>query len=161
MRKLLYDRISAVNYAKKWAYARNPKYYNFDKLGGDCTNFVSQCIFAGSLIMNYKPITGWYFNSLHDRAPAWTGVEFLYNFLINNDGVGPFGKINSLVNLNIGDVIFLRRRDNSFYHSLIVTNKVNDEYFVSSHTIDGFNRPLFSYNLNNAVYLSIEGVNTK
>ena len=43
-----YDKISAITYAKKWAMARNPKYYNFDNLGGDCTSFVSQCLFAGS-----------------------------------------------------------------------------------------------------------------
>lgn len=36
----IYDRISAVSYAKKWALSRNPKYYNFDTVGGDCTNFI-------------------------------------------------------------------------------------------------------------------------
>lgn len=28
-----YDRQKAVEYASKWAYRRNPKYYNYDKLG--------------------------------------------------------------------------------------------------------------------------------
>jgi hypothetical protein len=39
--KELYDRSAAVAYAHKWAYSRNPAYYNYDKLGGDCTNFAS------------------------------------------------------------------------------------------------------------------------
>ena len=43
-----YDRASAINYAQKWALSRNPRYYNFDAVGGDCTSFVSQCLFAGS-----------------------------------------------------------------------------------------------------------------
>lgn len=43
-----YNRENAIQYTKKWAYSRNPKYYDFDSIGGDCTNFVSQCIFAGS-----------------------------------------------------------------------------------------------------------------
>ena len=50
-----YNRENAVAYAKKWAYGRNPKYYDFSDLGGDCTNFASQCIYAGSGIMNYTP----------------------------------------------------------------------------------------------------------
>ena len=30
MKEKEYNRIDAVNYARKWAYKRNPKYYNFD-----------------------------------------------------------------------------------------------------------------------------------
>ena len=43
-----YNRNEAVKYAEKWAYRRNPRYYNFNELGGDCTSFASQCIYAGS-----------------------------------------------------------------------------------------------------------------
>lgn len=44
MRILEYDRQAAFEYAKNWAFRRNPRYYNFEKIGGDCTNFASQCI---------------------------------------------------------------------------------------------------------------------
>lgn len=47
----VYDRYSAVMYAHKWAYDRNPRYYNYDKIGGDCTNFASQCLLAGNGVM--------------------------------------------------------------------------------------------------------------
>ena len=30
-----YDRDRAVQYAHKWAYARNPAYLDFEELGGD------------------------------------------------------------------------------------------------------------------------------
>lgn len=43
----MYDRNKAVAYAHKYAYSRNPNYYNFDNIGGDCTNFVSQVLAAG------------------------------------------------------------------------------------------------------------------
>lgn len=59
-----YNRANAVAYAKKWAYGRNPKYYDFSDLGGDCTNFASQCIYAGSGVMNYTPTYGWYYISV-------------------------------------------------------------------------------------------------
>ncbi len=54
MKIIEYDRKKSTEYAKKWAYLRNPSYYDYDKIGGDCTNFVSQCIFAGSQHMNYE-----------------------------------------------------------------------------------------------------------
>ena len=56
MKEVQYDRQKAYNYAQKWAFKRNPIYYNFDNVGGDCTSFVSQCIFAGIGIMNYTKI---------------------------------------------------------------------------------------------------------
>lgn len=54
MKIVEYNREKAKQYAKKWAYLRNPSYYDYDKIGGDCTNFVSQCIFAGAGHMNYR-----------------------------------------------------------------------------------------------------------
>lgn len=30
--------------------------------------------------MNYTKNTGWYYNSINDRSPSWSGVEFLYKF---------------------------------------------------------------------------------
>ena len=41
---LPYDRAAAVRYAHIWAYGRNPRYYDYESIGGDCTNFASQCI---------------------------------------------------------------------------------------------------------------------
>jgi hypothetical protein len=63
-----YSREKAVAYARKWAHERNPAYYNFDSLGGDCTNFCSQCLYAGCGIMNYTRDTGWYYTSLNNRT---------------------------------------------------------------------------------------------
>ncbi|MBP3352092.1 MAG: amidase domain-containing protein [Lachnospiraceae bacterium] len=53
MREITYNRTAAVYYARKWALGRNPAYYDFEEVGGDCTNFASQCIYAGAGVMNY------------------------------------------------------------------------------------------------------------
>lgn len=53
MKNIKYERERVLKYAKRWAYDRNPQFYNFDNVGGDCTSFVSQCILAGSNVMNY------------------------------------------------------------------------------------------------------------
>ena len=76
MNSRLYDRVSALNYAKKWTLARNPRYYNFDSVGGDCTSFVSQCIFAGSQKINYN---GWYYNNGYDMFIL---LMLVINFLL-------------------------------------------------------------------------------
>ena len=74
-----YDRQAAVDYAHRWAYARNPKFYDFENLGGDCTNFVSQCLYAGSGIMNFTPEFGWYYIDVNERSPSWTGVPYSFD----------------------------------------------------------------------------------
>ena len=60
MKEKSYNREKAIQYAEKWAYSRNPKFYNYDNIGGDCTNFISQCIYAGCKIMNNKD---WYYKN--------------------------------------------------------------------------------------------------
>ena len=159
MKKLEYDKNSALDYAMRWANSRNPVFYNFDNLGGDCTNFVSQCIFSGAKIMNYSKNLGWYYNNLNSRAPAWTGVKFLYDFLSQNKGFGPFAKEVSKSEIQIGDVIFLINFNNEYYHSLFVSNVNGNEIFCSAHSLDAFNRPLSSYLYNNAKFMHILGVN--
>lgn len=153
-----YDRIKAVNYARSWALSRNPIYYNFDKLGGDCTNFVSQCLFNGSNIMNYNYNTGWYYISLNKRSPSWTGVEFLYNFLINNKDTGPFGALVSKDKINIGDIVQLGDNKNNYYHAAIVSNIINEQIYVCAHTVDSKDRPLNSYTYFNIRLIHIGGI---
>ena len=90
------------------ASSTGASFYDFENNGGDCTNFISQCIFAGSGVMNYTPTFGWYYNSQYSRAPAWTGVQYLYNFLISNRSVGPYGKPSDESNCQTGDIIQLK-----------------------------------------------------
>ena len=159
-----YDRVKAVEYAKKWAYDRNPNYYNFNELGGDCTNFISQCLFNGCSIMNYTNVYGWYYKNLNDRSPAWTGVNELRNFLINNNGEngivgngnGPFARISNLTNAQIGDVIQLYN-GYEYYHSLMIVGFNSLEPLIASHTENRFNYPLYNYNFNDLVVLHVEG----
>ena len=117
-----YDRRRAVNYANYWAYRRNPAYYAFDEIGGDCTNFVSQCLFYAGGVMNYTPDTGWYYIDLNNRAPAWTSVVYLYRFLTENEGPGPFGREVPLEMVEPGDVIQLVLEKPDFSHTVMVTS---------------------------------------
>ena len=103
---LPYDRAAAVRYAHIWAYGRNPRYYDYESIGGDCTNFASQCIYAGAGVMNDTPTFGWYYINANDKAPAWTGVEYLYNFLTRRTpSVGPFAGEVSPERIRPGDIV--------------------------------------------------------
>ncbi len=157
MRELSYDRISAVAYARKWALSRNPEYYDFENIGGDCTNFASQCIYAGSKIMNYTPVTGWFYRSASDRTASWTGVEYLYNFLVSNASVGPYGREVSQLEAEPGDIVQLGRYNGDFYHSPVILS-ISPRILVAAHTYDSLNRPLSSYNYDVLRFIHIEGV---
>ena len=69
LRELPYERGQALEYARRWALGRNPLFYNFTGQGGDCTNFISQCLLAGCLVMNCRETFGWYYHSPRLRAP--------------------------------------------------------------------------------------------
>lgn len=159
MRELPYNREAAVAYARRWAMSRNPAYYDFEKIGGDCTNFASQCIYAGAQVMNYTSVMGWYYRSSYDRAPSWSGVEYLYNFLINNNSVGPYARVVSELEVNPGDIVQLGSADGYFYHSPVITS-TNPTILVAAHTFDALDRPLSSYLYDTARFLHIEGVRT-
>lgn len=157
MRETGYNRDAAVAYARRWALDRNPAYYNFDEIGGDCTNFTSQSIFAGAGVMNYTPVMGWYYRSSNDRAPGWTGVGYLYNFLVNNRSVGPYAHVVSQNEVQPGDIVQLGTRDGHFYHSPMIT-AVYPTILVVAHTDDSLDRPLSSYIYDVARFIHIDGV---
>ena len=111
---LPYSRDRAVMYARRWALERNPLFVDFSDVGGNCTSFVSQCIYAGCCNMNFTPDFGWYYISGEDRAPAWSSVEYFYEFLTGNPefkernaSTGPFASETSRDLVQKGDVIQL------------------------------------------------------
>ena len=153
-----YRRDRAVEYAGRYAFGQNPVFGNFRGIGGNCTNFVSQAIYAGSCVMNYKPTYGWYYVSLDNRAPSWTGVDFFFNFMTSNTGVGPFGSEVGADALEVGDVIQLGREGEGFYHTLLVVGFEGEDTLVAAQTNDAFRRPLSSYEYDYARFLKIDGV---
>ena len=159
-----YNRENAVAYAKRWALLRNPLFTDYTRLGGNCTNFVSQAILAGSCAMDYSSPFGWYYVADGDRAPAWTGVEFFYNFLVGAGGYpptnqrqGPFGREVLASQTEIGDVVQLAR-SGDFYHTLIITGYAPRDILVSAQSDDALDRRLSSYNFGSLRFIHVDGV---
>jgi hypothetical protein len=158
-----YNRKKAVEYAHRWALGRNPKFYDFSDLGGDCTNFTSQVIYTGSGIMNYTPDTGWYYINLNNRAPAWTGVDFLYSFLTKNTTKGPFAEEVDVKDVQPGDIVQLSfEKANDFNHSPVIINTgtIPDEsnIQIAAHSIDRDYYPLTNYDWEYIRFIHIKGV---
>lgn len=96
--------------------------------------------------MNYTPTFGWYYKDLNNRAPAWTGVVYLYNFMTTNEGKGPFAEGTPLNKLEVGDIVQLGTATGDFYHSPVVVV---------------FMRPLSSYSFARARGIHILGVRSE
>ena len=153
-----YKRENAVAYARKFAFSQNSQFANFAGIGGNCTNFVSQCIYAGSCTMNYTPTFGWYYISLDDRSPSWSGVEYFYNFMIENTGVGPYGRVASSDELELGDVIQLAREADGSYHTLLVVGFDGEDILVAAQTDNAYARPLSTYTYDYSRFIKILGI---
>ena len=158
---LVYNREAAVDYARKWALSRNPNYYNFDKLGGDCTNFASQCIHAGGGVMNPTPTFGWYYYSANSRSPSWTGVEFLYSFLVRKSGPGPAGIEVSMDEVQPGDISQFASDKGRYSHSQVIVSVGKqpslDNILVCTHTYDSLDRALSTYEYTKMRFIHILG----
>lgn len=145
-----YIRDSAKNYADTYYLNPNSAYYNYGDL--DCTNFVSQCLSAGSLTQGYDLWNGgyplytawqsWYYISKNlpgGVSYTWTGAHnFRYHWAnVNNEGVNRAYKYQTYQNAQAvlnnwgsvysmlwrGDVIQLVRSvDGITHHSMVVTN---------------------------------------
>ncbi|MCI2058851.1 MAG: amidase domain-containing protein [Oscillibacter sp.] len=158
-----YDRRAVVLYAHQWAFGRNPVFYDYETIGGDCTNFASQCIFSGAGIMNFLPDFGWYYIDANQKAPAWTGVEYLYHFLTRKQpSVGPVARECELRELQPGDLVQLRFQGDPFQHTPIVVRadraQTPSQVLLAAHSQDADNRPLSTYRYQAVRYLHVEGV---
>lgn len=169
LKETIYEREKAVAYANQWAYRRNPRFYDFSNIGGDCTNFASQCVYAGCRIMNFTPTYGWYYKNVNDRAPSWTSVEAFYNFMVNNKSVGPYAVDASIDEVEPGDMVQLKFLGKSvFGHTPVIVSitddavRTTDSIYIAAHSSDCNCRPLSTYkNVIEIRYLHILGARYK
>lgn len=132
IRAKLYDKEAAVQYAQRYALNYNTKYKNFNDNGGDCTNYVSQCINAGGIPTS---------NSWKPYSNSWLRVNELYYYLTRR-GIGI--DITSKNLYKEGCIIqFYANIKGYFSHSGVITKVLpNGEYLYCCHSYDKLNFPL-------------------
>jgi hypothetical protein len=169
-----YSPAAAAAYAKKYATesTSNRLFYTAYKDGHelDCTNFASQCVWAGyggyvagnltqtkSNIMNKVRMTenDWY-GRIGGGATNWENVRAFFNYMVSSKTFGPQGKSEyssgdnnphlyyniSPASINVGDVIQFWA-DGKYCHSTIVSEKNGnswDKIKVCYHTSDNLDK---------------------
>lgn len=114
--------------------------------------------------MNYTPVYGWYYINGNEKSPSWTGVNYLYQFLINNRNQGPFAEEINISAIQPGDLVQLSFvNQQHFNHTLVVTKLTSpittDNIYIATHTPDFLHRKLSSYHWVAIRFLHIKGVN--
>jgi len=163
-----YDRIGAIHYARGWALSRNPKFQDYEEWGGNCTNYISQCVNAGGVPMDSygdNVMKKWYWYSDKKRTPSWTAAQPFFEYFIrnNNDNTNNFGVYAAESNyeeMELGDVVQLIK-DGKAYHTMIITGIIFDgdevyDYLISQNTYDLLDYPL-SLKVGEKRYLKIFG----
>lgn len=134
------DREKMAKYIETYAMSRNNAWVDISAYGGDCQNFASQVLYEGGAPMTISGDYHWYFNSLEDRSPAWTGVDFMYDFIRLNRGQGPQGiETNTWRQLDIGDMILIDWTYDGVLDHTTTVNHSGKQARVSGHTRDNYN----------------------
>lgn len=102
-----YNRQRAVDYA--WTYVWNPNTY-FRAYSNDCTNFISQCMYAGGWSQvgfwwEYQSPNRWFFMPKQGPYPdsyTWVGAKHFESFITRS---GRGGLVSDWRQLRPGDVI--------------------------------------------------------
>lgn len=113
--------------------------------------------------MNYGAARSWYYIGANNKAPSWTGVPYLRNYLVANvEGDGPFAIEASLNEMMPGDIIQLLFEGKVFQHSLVVVEvgavPSTSNILIATHTDDSDNRALNTYSYAKIRFLHIQYV---
>ncbi|WNQ12117.1 amidase domain-containing protein [Paenibacillus aurantius] len=144
-RVAVYDREAAGRYADTWWNSYNPRFLHFEV---DCSNYVSQCLFAGGAPMNYtgKREAGWWFQGRSGKQELWSFSWAVANSLRLYLGGSRTGLRAETVTdprrLKVGDVIsYSWNGDGRFGHSTIVAGlDANGMPLVNAHTVNSKHR---------------------
>lgn len=144
-RKGVYDRSRAVQYADQWWDKGNPAYIEFEV---DCSNYISQCLFAGGAPMHYtgKRDSGWWYKGRYNGQElwsySWAVAHSLQRYLTQNKGGLRAEEVPEAAMLEPGDIISYDWDGNGRYqHSTIVTAKdANGMPLVNAHTVPSYHR---------------------
>lgn len=147
-----YNRTTAVNYAYKWALWRNPS-YNFYSGLNDCTDFISQILYTGSL----PYVTSWWLGKFDDsnwyyksNAPSWTWGGANNFFKHARLSTSKYTLVSSIFNLQIWDILQMDfEGDWIIDHAAVITkitgSTKTSQIYLTYHSSDTKDKPLSDF----------------
>ena len=160
----LYDRDAAIAYAREWYNSANTSAYaSFIGKGGDCANFVSQCLVAGGIGMT----SDWFSNRKEDWlyslitnekymysiSSSWKCADDHYKYF--SDETNPYtnGSVIQITDrskikvfastgtVKPGDLLYFVV-DGNVSHATMVSSVDNGMIFFTGHSSPRYNYPL-------------------
>lgn len=167
-----YSRRNAVDYALTYALHPNPEYRYFlvaGNLGGDCSNFISQCLYAGGAPMDFGSQRPWWYKksprgNMNDTwSISWAVAHSLYWCLkVRNELKLPGLKGEEVPDdslMQLGDVIQFEDFNGMVYHSGIVTSFAVEGGrkvpLISHHTYNAINVPYTEHSAKKIHFMKI------
>lgn len=123
-----YDRVAALAYADQYAMSRNPDWSDFSSSGGNCQNYVSQCLLAGGIPVDpYGNMIWTYGDGNNVRSGSWASVSQFLQYASNNTGFGLVTLVNApYYTGQPGDLIQMGTEGN-WHHVVIIREPVTDK----------------------------------
>ncbi|MGQ4875445.1 MAG: glycosyl hydrolase family 18 protein [Promethearchaeia archaeon] len=146
-----YNRYAAYGYAYKWWNGYNPHYNDYSASGGDCANFVSQCLIAGGLSLhNGTDGTGYGVYPDQDRTSSDSKgtipyCDYLDQHLRKYQDTNVYyttePSLTIPAEITIGDVVIFGNATNDKYkHAMIVVWRNSTELGLAAHSFNVWNK---------------------
>jgi len=108
--------------------------------------------------MDYTVDFGWYYIDANFKAPAWTGVEYLFRYLTRSTYTpGPRAVVADEGTVMPGDLIQLSFDGAAYSHTLVIL-RADPSILVAAHSEDSLFRPIYTYDYRSIRYLHITDV---
>ena len=128
-----YDRNAAYEYLMEYCHKRNPRWYAYDAVGGNCMNFGSQVLLAGGIPEDERGDEEWYWDGQNDLDLSWINVGRFYTYCRDNEGYGLVADTEAgYYTGEVGDVLIVGF-NGDHRHATIISTVVQDE---TGHTVD-------------------------
>jgi len=137
------DRYCGAAGNEEYGFSYNPKYRNYNSLGGDCTNFASQVLHEGG---KFRKTSAWNYDK-SGATRAWVNAQAFKNYLLYSGrgtciAYGTYDKVyKAAYKLLPGDIIAYEK-EGKIAHISIVSGADSKGYtLVNSHNTDRYRVP--------------------
>jgi len=157
-----YDREAARQYAFTYFKDRNPDYKDYSSGGGNCQNFVSQCLLTGGI-----PTTDTTGHIWRPRSTAWVNVNHFETYVRQDAAQGMVAQWGApFFTGEVGDVVHTSWwSHHRAQHAMIITDVIRDEqgnvldYLLCSNTCNWRSVPLSAHGYDYVTLIKIYGWN--